>query len=164
AIIILNKTAEGLSISGLRGDLLVFLNSTSYAIYLILVRKLMKKYHPITVVKYVFFFGWLFIIPFGISDTLMIEWSALDNRAWWSVAYVLVFVSVGAYFFNAFALGELSPTVVSSYIYSQPIMASLIAISLAEDQLDVFKILGGSLIFLGVYLVSKPALGMMNDE
>ena len=42
---------------GVKGDILIFLNATSYGLYLILVKPLMSKYSPITVLKWIFTFG-----------------------------------------------------------------------------------------------------------
>ena len=49
--LILFKGLSALSSDGFIGDLFVFLNATSYAIYLVLVKPLMQKYKPITVIK-----------------------------------------------------------------------------------------------------------------
>ena len=51
--------------AGLFGDLLIFLNASSYGLYLISVKPLMSKYQPITVIKWVFTFGLIGVIPFG---------------------------------------------------------------------------------------------------
>ncbi|MEJ6793619.1 MAG: EamA family transporter [Flavobacteriales bacterium] len=59
-----------------------------------------------------------------------------------------------AYLFNIIGLLTLNPTTVSSYIYLQPILASIIAISVQSDQLDWNKIISSIIIFTGVYLVS----------
>ena len=44
------------------GNFLVFINATSYSIYLVLVKTLMTKYNPITVMFYVFLFGLVFVL------------------------------------------------------------------------------------------------------
>ena len=58
-------SANKSSASGnLLGDVLILANATSYAIYLILVKPLMLKYKPITVITHVFFFGFLKLLQF----------------------------------------------------------------------------------------------------
>jgi len=47
------------------------------------------------------------------------------------------------------------PTTVAVFIYVQPMLASIFAISLGKDKLDVIKIVATLLIFIGVYLVTK---------
>ena len=55
------------------GDFLVFLNATSYAFYLILIKSMMKKYHPITVLKTLFLIGSVIILPIGWYDFMQIN-------------------------------------------------------------------------------------------
>jgi len=136
------------------GNLLVFINASSYGTYLVLVRQLMRKYHPITVVKWVFTFGALFILPLGVPQALHTDWTALGPMAWLGVGYVLVAVTILTYLFNAFALRVVNPSVVSIYIYLHPLFAAVIALALGKDTLGLIKVLAGTLIFAGVFLVS----------
>ena len=56
--------------SSLLGDLYILINSLSYAIYIVLVKPLMKKYHPLTIMKIVFFIGAFLVLPFGFTKTI----------------------------------------------------------------------------------------------
>jgi drug/metabolite transporter (DMT)-like permease len=139
------------------GNTLVFINATSYAIYLVLVKSLMKKYKPITVISWVFLFGLLFVSPFGWSEFQSIEWSTMPTIIMWEVGYVVICTTFLAYLFNIYGLKTLNPSNVSTYIYLQPVLASIVAVIASSDELDFIKILSAVLICLGVYLVShKP--------
>jgi len=142
----------------LKGDLMIFINATSYGIYLVLVKKLMMRYHPITVVKWVFTFGMLIVLPFGLRDLQAVEWGSFDRTIWLAVAFVLIGATFLTYLLNAFALKLVNPSVVSIYIYLQPLLATLIALMMEKDELSSIKIIASVLIFLGVYLVSSPKL------
>lgn len=139
---------------GLVGDIMIFVNATSYGLYLVLVKNLMKKYHPVTVIKWVFTFGLLYVIPIGTPFLLQTNWGGFSSQAWLAFAYVLLFTTFFAYLLNAFALSVVSPSIVSIYIYLQPLMASLIAVLWGADNLTPMKVAAGGLIFIGVYLVS----------
>ena len=141
--------------NGMVGDFMIMINATSYAIYLVLVKYLMKKYHPITVVMWVFVFGAIFAIPFGIGQFNEIEWSSFTSWIWIAVAYVLIFTTFFAYLLNAYALKTVQASTVSIYIYLQPLLATLIAVLVSSDQLVPLKAVSGLLIFIGVYLVSS---------
>lgn len=141
--------------NGLRGDLFVLINATSYSIYLLVVRPLMRQYHPIQVMKWVFTFGWLFSMPFTLPPLLQTDWAAIPPSIGWSVAYILIGVTLLAYLFNGFALSVLSSRVVGAYIYLQPVLAAIIALLASEDTLTPAKALAGGLIFLGVFLASQ---------
>ena len=136
------------------GNIFVFLNASSYGLYLVLVQPLMKKYKPITVMFHVFTFGLILVFPFGISTLSDVNWNEIPTNIYWEILFVVVCTTFIAYLFNSSALKELNPTTVSIYIYLQPILATLFAIIRKSDSLDKQKIISSAIIFLGVYLVS----------
>ncbi len=142
---------------GRLGDFLVFLNASCFGIYLVLVKTLMKKYHPITVVRWIFVFGLIFVVPFGAPQLPAVVWASFTPGVWLSITYVIICTTVLAYFFNAYALSVVNPSVVSIYIYLQPVLATLIALLSGSDRLDLAKITSAILIFAGVYLVGRSA-------
>jgi drug/metabolite transporter (DMT)-like permease len=139
------------------GNILVLINATSYAVYLVLVKTLMKRYNPITVMFYVFIFGLIFVLPFGIDEIQKIELVTFTEEIYLKICFVVICTTFIAYMFNAFALKSLNPSVVSVYIYLQPLLASLIAIALKSDSLSLVKILSAIFIFSAVFLVSIPS-------
>lgn len=136
------------------GDLLVLINATSYGAYLVLIKPILTKYHPITVMKWVFLFGFFMVIPFGQYELRQVDWQAMPIPIMLATAYVVIGLSFFAYLFNALALRQVSPSVVSIYIYLQPVLASMFAIMAGKDVLTGIKVGSAMLIFLGVYLVS----------
>ena len=144
-----------LSSETLLGDLFIFLNATSYAIYLVLVKPLMTKYHPLTVVKWVFIFGTVLVVPVGLDEFKQIDWSIFPPAIWMAVFYVVLFTTFFAYLLNIFALSKVNPSLVGTYMYLQPVLASLISLAFAKDELTFLKVVAGLLIFSGVYLVSR---------
>lgn len=153
--LVINGRSVSLSSNGLVGDLLVCLNSTSYAIYLILVKQLMMKYNTMTVLKWVFTFGFIAIFPFTIGAFLEADFTNIPINIWWAIAFILIGVTVLTYLFNAYALQFVNASVVSIYIYLQPLFASIIALSYGKDNLDIGKVLAYLLIFSGVLMVSR---------
>ena len=140
------------------GNLFVFINAVSYGLYLVIVKPMMEKYNPITVMFYVFGFGLLYVIPFGFSNLADVKWAIIPSNIYWEIAFVVVCTTFIAYLLNSSALKQLSPSTVSIYIYLQPILATLFAIFWGSDSLDGQKIIAAILIFLGVYLVSVRSL------
>ena len=138
------------------GDFYILLNSLSYALYLIMIKPLMKIYHPITIMKWVFLFGSVMVIPLGVNEFNQISWSTFTSGIWWSIMFVIIGTTFFAYLFNTLALRELSSSQVSIYIYLQPLLAALFAIMLGTDTLHILHIVSALIIFAGVYLTSKP--------
>jgi drug/metabolite transporter (DMT)-like permease len=138
------------------GDFAIFLNAISWGIFLVIAKPLMKKYNPITIITWAFFFGTMLVIPFGYEEFTRISWETMPGKVWLAVAYVVLAVTFIAYLLNTIALNTLSPSVVSFYIYLQPLFATLIALASGHDTLNAVKITSSVLIFLGVYLISLP--------
>jgi len=137
------------------GDVLIFMNATSYGIYLILVKPLMRRYKPMTIIKWIFLIGLIMIIPIGIKDVFVVNWSTMPLSGWTSIIYVIIFTTVLAYLLNMWALKFVSPTVVSYYIYLQPLFATLVAVVFLDEIPGTNILLFAAMIFVGVYLVSK---------
>ncbi len=140
------------------GDLCILLNSLSYAMYIILVLPLMKKYHPITIMQIVFALGSLLVLPFGWEEFKSIQWSTFPTNTWWSVIFVVIGTTFFAYLLNTLALRELSAGVVSVYIYLQPLMAAAFAMLLGKDVPNMLHLLAALLIFVGVWLTTKSVV------
>ena len=139
----------------LLGNFLILVNAASYSYYLILVKKLTNKYHPYTFIKWLFLFGTVFVLPFGCSELVAVNWSSFTPYIWFSSLFVVVGATFATYLLNPIALRSLSATTVSTFVYIQPIIAGIFAIMMGSDSLSTVKILAAGLIFLGVYLVSK---------
>ncbi|MCB9255621.1 MAG: DMT family transporter [Chitinophagales bacterium] len=136
------------------GNFFVFVNAASYGIYLSIVKPLMKKYKPLTIIKWVFLFGFIPVFFVGLQEFTRIEWSSFDWQIWLSVFYVVIGVTCFAYLFNIFALSKVNPSVVGIYIYLQPVIATWIAIYFQADSFDLVKGIAALCVFLGVYLLS----------
>lgn len=136
------------------GNIMIFFNALSYGIYLVTIKPLMSKYHPTTVMKWVFLFGFGLVLPFSYNDFFAISWSRIPFNIYLAVFYVVVFTTFLAYLLNVYGLKRLNASTVSIYIYSQPIIASIVAIVLGKDHLTFVKVLSTVLVFIGVYLVS----------
>ncbi|MGB0870424.1 MAG: DMT family transporter [Flavobacteriales bacterium] len=144
------------------GNLLVFINAMCYAGYLILAKPLMKKYNPLTIIKWSFIVGWVVVFPFGIGGIGDIEFSQLPSSIIWAILFVVVCTTFLAYLLNITALKNLRASTVSFYIYLQPLLASAFAIYQSSDILSDLKIYAGLAIFLGVYLVSSSPKPIKN--
>lgn len=137
------------------GNFLVFINAASYAMYLVIVKKLITKYNPIVFVKWLYLFGLLFVLPFGFTELVEVKWVEMSTSIYLKAGFVVLFTTCITYLFNLFALSKLKPTTVSVFIYLQPVIATLYALFVGSDSLNIVKISATALIFLGVYLVTK---------
>lgn len=137
------------------GDLMVLANASSYGMYLVLVKPLMKNYRPLTVITTVFTFGFVVVAIAGFRQFIETEWATFGWEIWASVGFVVLFTTFFAYLLNIYALKKVNPSLVSVYMYAQPLIATFVAISFGNDFLTVVKVLAGMLIILGVFLTSQ---------
>ena len=149
-----NTTNENASNVAL-GNFLVFVNATSYGLYLVLVKNLISKYNPLVFIKWLYLFGLIFIIPFGLSEMGDINWVSMPTSIYLKIGFVILFTTCITYLFNLYGLSKLKPTTVSVFIYLQPVIASTYALLVGSDSLNLIKISATLIIFLGVYLVTK---------
>ncbi len=137
------------------GNLMIFLNATSYSVYVILVKKLTDKYHPFAFIKWLFLFGLILVIPFGYNELSIVEWTSFTPYITFSVAFVVIGATFFTYLLNPWAISKLKASTVGIFIYLQPVIAGLFAIASGADFIDAIKVSAMLLIFLGVYFVTK---------
>ncbi|RTE54572.1 DMT family transporter [Arenibacter aquaticus] len=139
------------------GNLLFIVNATSYGLYLILVKKLLEKYHPFTLMKWLFGIGLILTLPVTYSDFMKIEWQQMPMEALGAVAFVVIGTTFLTYLFNVFALTQLKASTVGVFMYLQPLIGIVFAILSGKDHLNFIKFTAIVLVLMGVYLVSKKA-------
>jgi drug/metabolite transporter (DMT)-like permease len=150
-------------IGSLTGDLLIFVNALSYAVYLVMLKPVMKKYNPWVIVKWTFLFGAVMVIPFGYNQLTVVTWSEFTTVTWLAFVFVIFFTTFLAYLLNSYSMQYLSPSVVSYYIYLQPLFATMISLWLTHESLTFIHIASCALIFSGVYLVSGSSLAKVKS-
>jgi drug/metabolite transporter (DMT)-like permease len=154
--ILLMSAGKEITITGnsALGDLFVFLNAASYAIYLVMIKPLMHKYRPIIVIRWVFFFGFLMVIPFSWKQFSIIPWERFTVKDFGSLGFIVICVTFFTYLWNVYGLRILSPSIAGAYIYIQPVFAAIISVVFTGEKLTWVKLLATLLIFGGVYLVN----------
>jgi drug/metabolite transporter (DMT)-like permease len=137
------------------GNFLVFANAISYGLYLVLVKKLMAKYNAFNFVKWVYLIGFIMIVPFGWTELSIVNWTNIPTDIYWKIGFVVVFSTFLTYLLNLLSMKELKPTTIAVFVYLQPVFATLFAIGLGKDELNLVKIVSATLIFTGVYWVTQ---------
>ena len=147
------------------GDLFLFINAVSYALYLVMIKPIMSKYSALTVITWVFTFGLIYVLIFPPTfiDLANTNFEGIPTDAWGKISYVIVGVTFLTYLMTMYGLKFLSPSTSAVFIYFQPIMVIFFAyvfahIGLSDDYTQTITVpkLGYMLlIFLGVYLTIR---------
>ena len=140
---------------------MVLLNAASYGVYLVVVKPLMAKQAPHGDFVGVPVWG-LMALPVGLPQALAIDWASFDGGDWSAVAFVVLCTTFLVYLLNIYALGRVQPTVVSIYIYLQPLLVgTMVWLLRAWAGRITWRTWGGfrrgaAVIATGVWLVSVP--------
>ncbi|PRX38857.1 DMT family transporter [Salegentibacter salegens] len=137
------------------GNVLFIVNAFSYGLYLILVKPLTKKYHALTLMKWLFFIAVIINFPITIGEFTEVNWTSLPFDAIWKMAFVVAGTTFSTYLLNIYALKQLSASTISVFIYMQPLIAITYAILTGADELNMVKVVAAILVFVGVYMVTK---------
>jgi drug/metabolite transporter (DMT)-like permease len=108
------------------GDLFVVANSLLYALYLVLARGVLSRHGSLTMVTIGFAVSAVAALPFGLPSLLenAPSWPA---STWALLAYAVLVATVFTYLGNAWALARAPSSIVSIYIYLQPLLAAAMA-------------------------------------
>ena len=137
------------------GDMYTLINTISWAFYTVVIKRMLETYHPVTVMKWTFTFGLLANIPIGHHQFVTTDWSAIPLSAWLEIGYVVFFATYLGYLLLSIGLSRLSPTIVSIYTYTQPVVAAYLATLMGQDRIDMVMVISALLIFAGVFVVSR---------
>ncbi len=140
------------------GDIMIALNAVSYAIYFVLVKPLILRYTPLQVLRWAFTFGTIFILPFGWNQFIEAPWSSFSHTEYIAIAFVVILATFLGYLLNIYGLTHLQASAAGTYIYSQPIFATLVAVLFLNEAITPVKIISALMIFAGVFLVQKSKL------
>lgn len=153
AILLISGNIHSDKASGFMGNLMIAINAASYAVYLVIVRPLFKRYHPMTIMVWTFIFGFIIVAPFGWSEFTSIAWHSLDATQWSALSFVVIGSTFLAYTLNGWALSHVKSSTVGSYVYLQPVFGVFIAVVLGRYELHFLQVLYALFIFAGVFLV-----------
>lgn len=149
-----HNTHTGAS-GSMSGNLFCLLGCLGFATYLVVFRDLIKRYSPVTLMKWMFLYASVCCIPFGYSNVMDIDISSLSTETYLKIVYVVGGATFLAYLLIPIGQKTLRPTTVSMYNYVQPLIASSAAIIIGLDNFSWAKAVAGGLVFLGVYFVTK---------
>lgn len=153
SILDLSKLAH--ASGSLWGNALLLGNCVVYALYLVLQRDLLLRYHPLTVVSWAFGFGGLGILAVSAPTLAAVDFTALTTGAWLSLAYIAIIPSGVNYALNTWAMGRSSPALVATYTTLQPVAAAALAVLLLGESATWREALGFTLIIAGLLCVSR---------
>jgi len=148
------------------GGVLCLLSSLSFSIYLTAFKKIILKYNPVTLMKWMFLFSAVCCLPFSWKDIVVVHYAIIPVNIYLRIIYVVALATFFAYLLVPVGQKLLRPTIVSMYNYIQPIVSSVVAVIVGMDRFGLVKGIAAALVFLGVYIVttSKSYAQLMAEK
>ena len=149
----------GESVSGtwrsVAGALMIVTNCLSYSLYLVLSKPAMARLSARAVVARMFSVGAVLMLPVSAYSLWREHWRTISPAAWVALLLVIAGPTVGAYLINAWSLRYADSSLVASYTYLQPVLATLLGALFLHEHIRPVVFAAGLLIFAGVWLAGR---------
>jgi drug/metabolite transporter (DMT)-like permease len=136
-MLVVYPQSSGFASVSLAGDLLTLVNAASYALLLVLSRRVLTRSDPLAATAVLMGLGFLGILAIGLPGL---------------AALIVVFATVLTYFLNFWALARVESSLVALFTCVQPLIATALSLAVLGERPEPHVLAGGALVFAGVYL------------
>ncbi|HEX6109135.1 MAG TPA: DMT family transporter [Ktedonobacteraceae bacterium] len=137
------------------GDLLVILGLICEAFYTVRGKALLVKHPPLLITSAAIVGSAIVWVPLAGGEVLYSGWHPLSVTAWLGLGWLAIMSTVVAYLAWFKGLEKVDGSAAASTLFVQPLLGTVLAIILLNDQLLPTTIVGGLLIVISVYLISR---------
>lgn len=142
------------------GDLLALSSALSWAVYSIVVKKLIPHYTTLFITRKLFFYGVLTAIPFFFAtqggDYHLSLLFSIDHPTFLaSFLFLVVLCSMAAYIIWNESMKILGPVQANNYIYMQPLVTMVAAYFVLGESISILGYIGCALIIGGLVVADK---------
>jgi drug/metabolite transporter (DMT)-like permease/GNAT superfamily N-acetyltransferase len=131
--------------------LLILMASLSTAIYFVIGKKPLRSYSSLEFTSYVIWIGTLPMLVF--LPGLVRQLPAAPASSTWIIVFLGIFPGALAYFLWSYALSRMPASTTASFLYSTPVLATLMAWLFQNTFPSTVTLIGGALALSGVVLV-----------
>ena len=137
------------------GDLLVILALLVEAYYTVRAKSMLVKHSPFLITSASIVISMFFWTPVAAWEILTTGWHPIGLVAWLSIAWLAIMSTVLAYLAWFKGLARIDGSAAASTLFIQPQLGTFLAIVILHDQLTPMTVVGGILIIVSVYLISR---------
>jgi drug/metabolite transporter (DMT)-like permease len=146
------QTASYLAPKPALGNFLTLGAAISAGIYNSLCRRLTQTYSPWTITFYQSIVATIIFLPLAITESVLFESFYVDAKIVFSILYLAIGSSIGAYFILNYTLSKLPTYQVAIFANFIPVVTVFASWIIFGDILQPLQILGASLILMGIFL------------
>jgi drug/metabolite transporter (DMT)-like permease len=137
------------------GDLLVVLALIFEALYTVRGKALLVRHSPLLVTAAAIVGSMVFWLPIGGWEVLHSGLPTISFPGWLAIGWMAIMSTAIAYLLWFQGLAKVEGSAAASALFIQPLLGTLLAIVLLGDQLTPTTIIGGILIIVSVYAISR---------
>ena len=137
------------------GDLLVVLALIFEALYTVRGKALLVRHSPLLVTAAAIVGSMVFWLPIGGWELLHFGWPTISLPGWLAIGWMAIMSTAIAYLLWFQGLAKVEGSAAAAALFIQPLLGTLLAIVLLGDQLTPTTIIGGILIIVSVYVISR---------
>lgn len=137
------------------GDLLVVLALVFEAFYTVRGKALLVKHSPLLITSAAIVGSMVFWLPVMGWELFMAGWHPLGLQAWFGLVWLALLSTVIAYLAWFQGLAKVDGSAAASTLFIQPLLGTVLAVLLLHEQISPMTLIGGLLIIVSVYLISR---------
>ncbi|GAC1634132.1 MAG: DMT family transporter [Ktedonobacteraceae bacterium] len=137
------------------GDLLVVLGLVFEAFYTVRGKALLGKHSPLLVISAAIVGSTIFWLPLAGWEIVSFGWHPLSMLGWLSLGWMALVVTVFGYLAWFQGLAKVDGSAAAVTLFVQPLLGTALAVILLHEQLTPITIVGGVLIVVSVFLISR---------
>ena len=122
-LILGGSSSTGVVSSSIWGDLTVLTAQLSYALYIVLFKNFVSRYSIFTVMKWMFTFAFICVVPFSCLQLSETRWNDVTSMEWGALSLVVVGATFISYILVVIGQKRRRPTAAGMYNYIQPLVA-----------------------------------------
>jgi drug/metabolite transporter (DMT)-like permease len=139
----------------LLGSLILLFTPVLWATYNLLAKNMIDRYSPFLIAVYVNVLGGLCLVPFSLAEHSFHQIFTMSLNSWLAILFLAVACSLLGYFIWLYVMKQAGPTITSSFLFAEPVITTIFAVTFVGDRLGTFIPAGAFLIFIGVCLVTR---------
>lgn len=146
---------QGNNTNFLLGSAILLFTPLLWTAYTLTGKKIMEKYDPFLVVAYASILGGICLIPFSLAENSFHEVLAMNAGQWSAIFYLAFTCSLVGYFIWFHVMNRVKAAVASSFMFAEPLITVIFATRFGGEEITLFAVAGGLLVFIGVFLVTR---------
>lgn len=140
-----------------KGDLIMIVGTTCWALYSIIVKRVMHYFTPLKLTAYTFLGAVIILTPFALYEIVSTDFSNIGIMPFYAVLYMAIFPTVMGYTIQQIVIKELGPSTTALFINLVPIFSVLFATIFLRESFNYLNLISGAIIIYSVFSFSRES-------